>query len=701
MQDMLEAQPEEKIIEREEPVVSDERRALVARLSKEVIEAKKHWEKDFSRMRDNMKFASGRQWKGQSDNDDRYVANITQRILKTTVASAYAKNPTIVAEPRKKMFFEHWDGKAETAMMAKQTLDLAQGMLAQGIQIPQQLAEAIAGATQTLADIQQGFQTRQLHERIGKTMVAVIDYYMDENTPTFKMQMKRTVRRGRICGVGYVALDFQREMELSPQQDTAINGQIEQLAAIGRLQADLGDGEIDPHAAEAEELRLAIAAARANPEQLVREGILFRFPHSTRLIPSPSTEKLMGWIGTEWLAEEVMLSKERVKEAYGVDVGKSFQPYQTKSSQSPYGSDRKTSDRERGLVCIWIIYDKRSGLRYVIADGYPDFLEEPGAPPFFVEQFFPYFALTFNDLDCEGVVYPQSDVELLRGPQMEYNRIKEAMRQHRIANRPLYLSPTGAFEEEEEKQLSDYAAHSVIFVNSHEKGRPASDLLSPVGKIGVDPNLYETGSTFDDMQRVTGAQETVIGGLTKATATENSIAEGARQGGLGLDLDDMDDMLTALMRAAGQLAMTELSAETVTEICGVGAVWPQVRTDQVAKEMTLKVQAGSSGRPNQEREAAKLERLAPTLLQIPGIQPRWLAERAIRVLDDDIDLGMAIAEGLPSIISMNRTGQVGTGNPETDPAEQGGEGQDKIRAPGVGGTSQPEHPNKPTGSAQE
>jgi hypothetical protein len=221
---------------------------------------------------------------------------------------------------------------------------------------------------------------------------------------------------------------------------------------------------------------------------------------------------------------------------------------------------------------------------------------------------------------------------------MEYNRMKEALRQHRIANRPLYLAPNGAFEDEEEKSLATYAAHDVIKINAVDKGQKASDVLMPVQKIGVDPNLYETGTTFEDMQRVSGNQEAVIGGTSNSTATESNIAEGARQGGMGLDVDDLDDMLTALMRAAGQLALAELDAKTVIEICGPGAVWPQLTRADIAKEINLEVKAGSSGRPNQAREAANFERLAPTLLQLPGISPRWLAERAIRIVDDNVSL---------------------------------------------------------------
>lgn len=691
----------EKVIPRERPTPDASRAALVKRLQGEILEAKKHWKKDFDRMRENMRFANGKQWPNQRENDSRYIANIVQRIVKTTVASGYAKNPTVVAEARRKLNFKVWDGKPETAIMAQQTLAMAEPVITEGNPLPPELAQLVAGAVEMLRDIQEGTQRIQMNRRIGDTLVMIIDYYMQEGGPAFKLQMKQMVRRARTTGVGYVKLGFQRDMDLSTRQQSEIADLAERLATIGRLKADIADGEVDPAEGAAEELRLAIEAIKAEPETLIREGILFNFPLSTRLIPSISTEKLMGWIGAEWIAEEIMLTPDRVKEVYGVDLGEGYTAYRAALGESQGAADRKTSDKTKGLARVWEMHDKRTGLKYVIAEGYPDFLKEPGSPEVFIEQFFPYFAVTFNDMECEGVLFPNSDVELLRHGQMEYNRMKEGLRQHRIANRPLYLAPNGAFEDEEEKSLANYAAHDVIKINALDKGQKASDVLMPVQKIGVDPNLYETGTTFEDMQRVSGNQEAVIGGTSNSTATESNIAEGARQGGMGLDVDDLDDMLTALMRAAGQLALAELDAKTVTEICGPGAVWPQLTRAEVAKELNLAIKAGSSGRPNQAREAANFERLAPTLLQLPGISPRWLAERAIRIVDDNVSLDDAIAEGLPAILSQNRMSQMATGDPATDPASQGDEGGDKDRAPEPGGTSQAEFPAGPTGGAKQ
>lgn len=177
-----------------------------------------------------------------------------------------------------------------------------------------------------------------------------------------------------------------------------------------------------------------------------------------------------------------------------------------------------------------------------------------------------------------------------------------------------------------------------------------------------------------------------MGGTSGATATETSIAESSRMSALGSNIDDLDDFLTEIAKSASHILLTELSAQTVMGIAGPGAMWPELSAAEAAADLSLTVRAGSSGRPNKAAEIQNFERLAPLLLQIPGISPRWLAEQAVTRLDDRLDLTDAVIEGLPSILSMNNPqqpgpGQVGAGNPSTDPNAQGAQGANNAPTP--------------------
>jgi hypothetical protein len=87
------------------PEPSEARAALVKRWLDDIAAARKHWKPDFERMRRNMRFAGGKQWPNQKENDDRYRVNLVQRVLKVVVSSLYAKNPTVVYKRRPKLDF--------------------------------------------------------------------------------------------------------------------------------------------------------------------------------------------------------------------------------------------------------------------------------------------------------------------------------------------------------------------------------------------------------------------------------------------------------------------------------------------------------------------------------------------------------------------------------------------------------------------
>jgi hypothetical protein len=86
---------------------------------------------------------------------------------------------------------------------------------------------------------------------------------------------------------------------------------------------------------------------------------------------------------------------------------------------------------------------------------------------------------------------------------------------------------------------------------------------------------------------------------------------------------------------------------------GVGAVWPALTAEQISNEIFLEIEAGSTGRPNQAQEIQNAERIAPFLMQIPGISPEWLAKEFLRRMDDRINLEDAFSPGAPSIQSLN------------------------------------------------
>jgi len=534
-------------------------------------------------------------------------------------------------------------------------------------------------------------QTDQVN-RIGRTLEILYQYEISQQQQSFKSRMKMTVRRAVTSGVGWVKIGFQRVMGRSPDLDSKLADAESQLALIERVSADLADNELQPDSPEAEQMRLTIASLANATDVVVREGLLFSWPKSTAIIPDKRCTALRNFLGCSWVAEEYCLTVDEIQETYGVDVGNKYTAWQASNPGSdfstvtewqqrggynPYLGPNDQSNPAKALV--WEIYNKPDGLVYVVCDGYPDFLREPAAPEFYTDAFWPWYLVAFNETD--GQVYPPSDVSLIRSMQLELNRSRQGLREHRFANRPKTAYAEGVLSEEDLETLRSPPANALVAVSGLQPGQDINTVLQGIKGVPVDPNIYSTQEVFQDLLRVVGDQSADLGPTSGATATESNIANQARATSTGSEIDDIDDSLSALAQAAGQILLLNVSQETVTAIVGPGAVWPSLTKGDVARNLVLDIEAGSSGRPDQAQELQNFERLAPILMQIPGITPQFLAKQAITRLDDDINLEEAVTSGLPSILAQNNVKPGASTGPGGDPNAQGPLGGANAPAP--------------------
>jgi len=672
-------------VERPEP--TERRKKLVTQWLAKVKHAKTFHEKAFKQMRKDMDAAlngyDDSQWSG-----DNYVANILQRHVQQRTASLYAKNPKAVAKRRGRMEYEIWDGSSDTLGQAFAASTMASE---QGLPVPP-MPQMI------IQDYLKGKNRNKMLDNVAKTLENLFDYYMKEQQPSFKSQMKALVRRVITTGVGNVKVGFQRDVDRAPEVAAKIADVQAQIDFMRRVTEQAAEGEIQEDDPQIEELMLSMKSLLEEPMVTIREGLVFDFPESNSIIVDPRCRQLRGFVGAEWVAHELYLTPDEVKEIYDVDLKDAYRTYDMKGRlvgpNDPY-TQRTSYDEINaegapdGLVQVFEVYDRKTGIQYCLADGHDDFLREPMSPDVHVETFWPIFALVFNEVEHKDHLYPPSDIKLLMPMQHEYNRARQGLREHRRANRPKYAAPAGVLEEEDKEKLATHPANAVIELQALAAGQKVNDVIQPVGQIGIDPNLYEVRTIFDDIQLVVGAQESSFGGLSKATATETSIAESARMSSLGANVDELDSFMSEITRAAGQVLLENLSLDEVKKIAGPGAVWPEFTRDTIMEEVFLEIEAGSTGKPNRAAELANIERIMPFLLQIPGIDPKWLARELLKRLDDKLELDSAFADQIPSIVAMNQGQSQGTGDPALQGPPGGGADNAPRQLPSGGGGPAP------------
>ena len=560
-----------------------------------------------------------------------------------------------------------WDGDQSTLMSLQQAAGSVSQQVAMGVMDPQMAQQAQQTAMPILQDAARVKQQEEQLGKMGKTLELLFRAQIDQATHDFKQMMKMTVRRASTTGVGYVKLGFERVMQKKPDIEQRIADISNRLSTLERISADLHDDQTDENGPEAEQLRLLMNDLSNQMQVVVREGLTFDYPMSMNIIPDPKCISLREFLGADWVCEEYILSPNDVKEIYEVDVGKQFNAYKgvddgvTVTSRSGFtvlqDKTARTDNREGNdgrSCCVWEVYNRKDGLVYTLCDGYPDFLREPASPEVYTDRFWPWFPLTLNEVDHETMIFPPSDVKLIRDMQMDYNRGRQGIREHRRAARPKTVTAAGMIDQEDLEKLSNHPDNAIIELNGLQPGQKVEDLLQAFRGPPIDPNLYDVEQTFTDMMRVSGIQDANIGATGgSASATQSNIAEASRATAMGSNIDDIDDLLSALARCGSQILLQECSVDTVKRVVGEGSVWPDMSRQQIADELWLQIEAGSTGRPNQAQEIANAERIFPLLMQVPGIKPEFLAKELIKRLDDKLDITTAFQSMLPSIIAMN------------------------------------------------
>jgi hypothetical protein len=663
---------------KEDPTLEPSDLALLKRVTKTIKADKKFHEPAFKKMREDMELARIGRSKGV--NKDFYVANVVGRFVKQKVGSLYAKNPRIIASRRETLDFAVWDENSASIMLAMQTVQTGMQQAAMVQQGQPQLADPTTGiptppsapelpqgfqqAQALIQDFQQGMLRRKQRAQFGQTLSILFAHGMIEQKPLdFKTAMKRVVRRSCTAGVAYCEVGYQREFGPRPGMEEALADARVRLEHMATLKREIATGDIDEDDAEVAELKATEASLQAEPEIVIREGLVFDYPAATRVIPDKACTGLVGFVNAGHITIEYLYPKDVVEGMFGVTLNKFSEHERDEENKddqfSTPAADSSTDDNRADhadsgkLALVWKHYDKPSGLVYYLCDGYDGWLRPPAAPDVFVTDFWPVYVLTFNDIEHEEEIFPPSDVRLMTDMQAEFNRARQGVREHRRFARPRMAYANGALDEEDAKKLAKADAFEAIGLNI-DPGADVNKTLMTIQVKGVDPNLYDTGELMSDMELMVGSGAAQLGQTSKATATESAIASGASAQTDSSAVDDLDAFLSAISRAGGQVLMKETPQEKVMRDVGPGAFWPPQPLIDIADEIYLEVQAGSSGKPNQAIEVKNWQMMLPFLIQMQAIDKIWLARETIRRLDDKADLDEAITANMPSTVAQNQ-----------------------------------------------
>lgn len=622
--------------------------------TKRIKDAKTFAEKDFKRMRENCEFAAGLQWATQETvESEKYVANFVNREVNQKVATLYAKDPKAIYRRRKRLDFQIWDGSVETMQAAHALLAQAQQAMQQNPQAAQMIQQSpqFLQATALINDINHGKQWQQLCDRIGHTLEILYGYQCDTQTPDFKYQMKQLVRRTVTTGVGYVRLNMSREGDHALTASGTDDSLSMRVKRAKRILEGIDEDKItedDPRNEQLEALMQSIDLSEKEGDVTnVEERLDFDFPQSTSVIVDPKCKSLKGFIGARWVAQEYKLPLETVNAYFEVDIKAGGELVKYAEDGQPAVKEQPVRDnakdpQDKPLCCLWEVFDIITKTSFFIVDGWKDYVQEPQAVTPTLNRFWPIFSLTFNDCEVEPGgkvhIYPPSDVELLRHPQKEWNRTREELRKHRKSNRPWYGCRKGLLTDGDKEQIGDHENSQLVELEGIPPGEDIAKHIAFFQSAPIDQNVYNTQPLLEDSSLVIGtntAQQQQ--GQRHVAATPAVIQEQARMSGVNSNVDDLDDLLSELARAAGEVMLQEFSLETVKRVVGVGAAWPEENRQDFLNEIFLDSVAASSGRPNKAVEVANAQQLVPLLMQAGSNPWAVISKIIIPTLDSNLD----------------------------------------------------------------
>lgn len=205
-----------------------------------------------------------------------------------------------------------------------------------GAPVPTAVPPEIQQAQMLMQDAQQGMARRTQVEKIGKTLEALFAYSMTEQQPVdFKTAMKQLVRRACTTGVGYVEVSFERENGAAPEIVGRLEDAKARLAHLQKLMEDAAEGEVDGYSAEAFELEKMIESLMAQPEIVLREGLVFDFPASTKVIPDQMCKSLIGFQGARTSRSNTSSLKTRWKSISVSTSAAASRPTTTTTRRAP------------------------------------------------------------------------------------------------------------------------------------------------------------------------------------------------------------------------------------------------------------------------------------------------------------------------------------------------------------------------------
>lgn len=456
-------------------------------------------------------------------------------------------------------------------------------------------------------------QRYELIRRFGETAMIVLSDQFKPGQANLKRRAKANVRAGLTTSLGWLKATYQRDIERDPIIQNRLQDAQDQLM---RLRAEMDDLKEEERVGEAErkqeELRQQISALQEQAQVVRSEGLIIDRVLTENLILSGEVSDTDSYLQAEWIAERIYMPRSRIKQLFGFAPGKAT--IYNEHGKKQDGGQASMSEEVADLVehlCIYEVWHRGGTRVYTFCEGYHGYLREPFTPQRVGERWYPYFG--YAPLPVDGEFLPSCYVEQVLPLQDEYVETRTRLREHRRNHVPHWVGLKGAISSEDADKLRKSEPFEITLIDG-EPGQNIRNYLDVMTQPPFDPQAYDTTETRVGFELVSGQGDAARGVVAKPkTLGEAEIVEQ----GLAVRMSDLQDAHEDLMQELAQycleILLQELTPEQVLRIAGPGAVWPNLSKDEIFDMVEIQIEAGSTGRPNQDKERQVWIELMPLL----------------------------------------------------------------------------------------
>jgi hypothetical protein len=467
-----------------------------------------------------------------------------------------------------------------------------------------------------------------------------------------KKAARKAVRGTLSTAEGWLKCNLRSEKVPQPQTESALNDAretMEKLQAQLKLLADPENKDPEDIQAELDEKQKLIEELEDKLELAVNKLFAIDYIPCERMQISTDVNCIEDHLDARWNSNEEYIDCEEAlsrfprltkellasaKKYYQIEPKEMStreadnalpQGQITAESAQAYVTNPSSPEQPAFLKIIeqWCRDDKH--IRTAI-EGVKCWAVEPYVPPYPTSRFYPYFYLSFYEVD--GKRHAQSLSWRLYKLQDEYSATRSNFRLTRERSIPGVFFNATMLDEAEAKKVQESKHQEYTALRPTDPNVPLSNIFAekPVAKL--DMRVFDVTMILNDMERISGVQEALSSAITgpgnPRTATEANIQQAGTNARTSTDRDSLEEVLTDMARYTAEQALQCLTQQEAQRYAGPKAFWPGTSApgatdgmsiDDLFTMVEISIEAGTTGKPKAQGDQQAWATLLPLIKQ--------------------------------------------------------------------------------------